>query len=168
VLVPRAFCVLFLFFCFVLFGALSRIRVLGPSRGCSRVLGYGGRAPPALDSPPFPLFWPFTRGVAFSRGVSSCSAAVLVLSRVLKLRLAFVFPDSAPCPPGWRGLAVFASLLAIDVVTWCSPRAGPKPRQARDGHSLRMGPLFSCCQRAPRFSAPPAGGVRKAGVRYPA
>lgn len=37
---------------------------------------------------------------------------------------------------------------------------GPKPRQARDGHSWRMviqrewRPLFSFCQRAPRLSSP--------------
>lgn len=44
-------------------------------------------------------------------------------------------------------------------------RAGPKLRQARDGHSRRMGPLFSFCPRAPRLSSPPVGGVWKSGVR---
>lgn len=47
-------------------------------------------------------------------------------------------------------------------------RAGPKPRQTRDGHSWRMGPLFSLCLRAPRLSRPPDDGVWKAGVRNPA
>lgn len=47
-------------------------------------------------------------------------------------------------------------------------RAGPKPRQTRDGHSWRMGPLFSLCLRAPRLSRPPDGGVWRAGVRNPA
>lgn len=47
-------------------------------------------------------------------------------------------------------------------------RAGPKPRQTRDGHSWRMGPLFSLCLRAPRFSRPPDGGVWRTGVRNPA
>lgn len=50
---------------------------------------------------------------------------------------------------------------------------GPKPRQARDGHSWRMviqrewRPLFSFCQRAPRLSSPIPlqGGVWKSGVR---
>lgn len=49
---------------------------------------------------------------------------------------------------------------------------GPKPRQARDGHSWRMvihcewRPLFSFCQRAPRLSSPSLlGGVWKSGVR---
>lgn len=46
--------------------------------------------------------------------------------------------------------------------------AGPKPRQARDGHSWRMGPLFSSCPRVPRLSSLPVGGVWKAGVRNPA
>lgn len=51
---------------------------------------------------------------------------------------------------------------------------GPKPRQARDGHSWRMAihcewrPLLSFCQRALRLSSPPArGGVWKARVRLP-
>ena len=41
-------------------------------------------------------------------------------------------------------------------------RAGPKPRQARDGHPSWMGPLFSFCQRAPRFSSTPVGAFRGA------
>lgn len=44
-------------------------------------------------------------------------------------------------------------------------RAGPKPRQTRDGRSWRMGPLFSFCPRAPRSPSPlPAVAVRW-GVR---
>lgn len=48
-------------------------------------------------------------------------------------------------------------------------RAGPKPRQTRDGHSWRMGPLFSLCPAGPS-PLPPAGRRRvgRGGVRNPA
>lgn len=46
-------------------------------------------------------------------------------------------------------------------------RAGSKPRQTRDGHSWRMGPLFSFCPWAPRSSSSSAtrcrGGVLRGG-----
>lgn len=64
---------------------------------------------------------------------------------------------ASPSPP--QAVLTCASLAPlIDrcggcVLSW----AGPKLRQARDGHSWRMGPLFSFCPRAPRFSAPPLG-----------
>ena len=71
----------------------------------------------------------------------------------------------------WGALAPAGSM-------WCSCvlfGPGPKPRQARDGHSWRMvihgewRPLFSFCQRAPRLSSPSGvGGVgegRGAAVR---
>lgn len=48
-------------------------------------------------------------------------------------------------------------------------RAGPKPRQTRDGHSWWVGPLFSFCLRAPCSSFPPVGGAGGCrGVRTPA
>lgn len=51
-----------------------------------------------------------------------------------------------------RGLYPLCSDRCGDVAL---SRAGPKPRQTRDGHSWRMGPLFSLCLRAPRLSHPP-------------
>lgn len=42
---------------------------------------------------------------------------------------------------------------------WCFHAVfgpGPKPRQARDGHSWRMRPLFSLCPRASVLSSPPS------------
>lgn len=64
----------------------------------------------------------------------------------------------------WRGQAPRLRLVAVlvaptspGVLSRCPDRcgdvtlsrAGPKPRQTRDGHSWRMGPLFSLCPRAP-------------------
>lgn len=74
----------------------------------------------------------------------------------------------------WRGQAPRLRLVAVlvaptspGVLSRCPDRcgdvtlsrAGPKPRQTRDGHSWRMGPLFSLCPRAPLLSCPPEGGV---------
>lgn len=67
------------------------------------------------------------------------------------------------------------SCLTLGGSMWCCCvlfGPGPKPRQARDGHSWRMvihcewRPRFSFCQRAPRLSSPSSlGGVWKSGVR---
>lgn len=74
-----------------------------------------------------------------SRGAGEAQKQVLLVDV-----LAGCFP---PLGPPW---ARFFADRCGDVAF---SRAGPKPRQTRDGHSWRMGPCFSLCPRVPRSSS---------------
>lgn len=74
-----------------------------------------------------------------------------------------VFPSSALLESSHARCSRCMACLAPVGSMWCCRvlfGPGPKPRQARDGHSWRMviqrewRPLFSFCQRAPRLSSP--------------
>lgn len=109
---------------------------------------------------------PFCRWQALPpRGALAASRALREVGCVARLKQAPLIVVLAALPSPVASLPVVFSDRCGDVAL---SRAGPKPRQTRDGHSWRMGPLFSLCLRAPRLSRPPDGGVWKAGVRTPA
>lgn len=109
---------------------------------------------------------PFCRWQALPpRGALAASRALREVGCAARLKQAPLIVVLAALPSPVASLPVVFSDRCGDVAL---SRAGPKPRQTRDGHSWRMGPLFSLCLRAPRLSRPPDGGVWKAGVRTPA
>lgn len=98
------------------------------------------RRPPSLGCP-----------AALALGMRGAGEAE---SRSLRLLSSPGFPPSGP---PWAHSADRCGDLTLS-------RAGPKPRQTRDGHSWRMGPLFSFCPRAPCSSASSSSSARCGGA----